>query len=69
MRLHTNPFVPNSMFAFLKTDHSFHGVEPVLDADTRRWLLVCGIFVREPEKPRVMMNQQIKVKPNIRFSV
>jgi hypothetical protein len=45
--LHTNPFVPNSLFAFFKTNNSFHGVEPVADPDCRRWLLLYDIFVRE----------------------
>jgi hypothetical protein len=68
LRLHTNPFVPNSMFVFLKTDNSFHGVEPVLDADTRRWLLLYDIFVREQPKPQIMMNADIQVKPKVTFS-
>ncbi len=38
------PFAPNSLFVFLKTDSSFHGVEPVSDPDTRRWLLLYDIF-------------------------
>lgn len=52
-RLHTNPFAPNSLFAFFKTDNSFHGVEPVADPDCRRWLLLYDIYVREnaPAKP------------------
>jgi len=60
-RLHTHPFAPNSLFAFFKTDNSFHGVEPVADPDTRRWLLLYDIYVREPAAkpvvapPRVMM--------------
>ena len=44
--LHTNPFKPNSLFAFFKTDNSFHGVEPVADPDCRRWLLLYDIYVR-----------------------
>lgn len=28
-RIHTAPFVPNSLLAFFKTDYSFHGVEPI----------------------------------------
>lgn len=28
-RIYTAPFVPNSLFAFFKTDYSFHGVEPI----------------------------------------
>ena len=45
-RLWTMPFRPNSLFCFLKTDASFHGVEPVTDAQTRRWLLLYDIFQR-----------------------
>jgi len=42
-RLATMPFMPNSLFVFLKTNNSFHGVEPVTDPDTRRWLLLYDI--------------------------
>jgi hypothetical protein len=48
-RLHTMPFVPNSLFVFFKTDNSFHGVEPVTDPDTKRWLLLYDIYVRLPQ--------------------
>ena len=47
-RLWTMPFLPNSLFVFLKTDRSFHGVEPVMDPDTARWLLLYDIFVKPP---------------------
>lgn len=43
-RVWTMPFLPNSLFIFLKTDTSFHGVEPVQDPDTRRWLLLYDIY-------------------------
>ena len=46
-RIYTMPFLPNSLFAFLKTDVSFHGVEPVADPDCRRWLLLYDIYVRQ----------------------
>lgn len=42
-RVATMPFMPNSMFAFVKGDQSFHGVEPVKDPDVRRWLLLYDI--------------------------
>jgi hypothetical protein len=42
-RVKTMPFVPNSMFAFVKGDKSFHGVEPVTDPNVRRWLLLYDI--------------------------
>ena len=51
-RVWTMPFVPNSLFAFLKTDNSFHGVEPVADPDIHRWLLLYDIYHRVgPDAP------------------
>ena len=47
-RVWTMPFLPNSLFIFVKTDASFHGVEPVMDPDTRRWLLLYDIFHQIP---------------------
>ena len=43
-RIVTMPFLPNSLFVFLKTNNSFHGVEPVQDPDTRRWLLLYDLY-------------------------
>jgi hypothetical protein len=43
-RVWTMPFRPNSLFAFLKTNVSFHGVEPVNDPGIRRWLLLYDIY-------------------------
>jgi hypothetical protein len=51
-RLHTMPFLPNSLFVFVKTSNSFHGVEPVTDPDTRRWLLLFDIYAR-PQQAQV----------------
>lgn len=42
-RVATMPFLPNAMFAFVKGDRSFHGVEPVTEPDVRRWLLLYDI--------------------------
>ena len=69
-RLHTNPFLPNSLFAFFKTDNSFHGVEPVSDPNTRRWLLLYDIFMREvvKPKPKVVTAANLKVAPKVNFS-
>ena len=47
-RVTTMPFKPNALFAFVKTENSFHGVEPVTDPDTKRWLLLYDIYVRQP---------------------
>lgn len=70
VRMHTNPFAPNSLFAFFKTDNSFHGVEPVADPDCRRWLLLYDIYVHDvaritPASPD--MSAERAVVPNIRF--
>ena len=49
VRLRTMPFKPNSLFIFFKTDNSFHGVEPVTDPDTKRWLLLYDVYQRQPQ--------------------
>src|SRR5205809_1120171 len=45
-RVATMPFLPNTMFAFVKTDHSFHGVEPIADAAISRYLLLYDLRVK-----------------------
>lgn len=64
----TMPFRPNSLFAFVKTNNSFHGVEPILDQATNRWLLLYDIFVRQsqPSQVRAEAAQQQPVS-NISF--
>lgn len=46
-RLVTMPFVPNSVFGFVKTDHSFHGVERIEAPGVERWLLLYDLRLRE----------------------
>lgn len=46
-RVWTLPFRPNALFAFAKSDLSFHGVEPVSDPDTRRWLLLYDVYEKK----------------------
>ena len=46
VRLPSMPFLPNSLIVFLKTDKSFHGVEPVTDPATRRWLLLFDVYLQ-----------------------
>ena len=53
VKLHTMPFLPNSLFVFCKTHNSFHGVEPVTDPDTRRWLLLFDVYVNVPQNQTV----------------
>lgn len=42
-RLATIPFLPNTLFAFMKTNNAFHGVEPVVDPEIERDLLFYDI--------------------------
>lgn len=44
----TMPFLPNSLFAFVKTGRSFHGVEPITDPGVCRDLLLYDIKVHNP---------------------
>jgi hypothetical protein len=46
-RMASMPFQPNSLFTFVKGDNSFHGVEPVRDADCKRWLLLFDVFMEQ----------------------
>lgn len=43
VRVATMPFIPNSLFAFFKTDFSFHGVEPIT-IPCRRDLLLWNLY-------------------------
>lgn len=47
-RVVTMPFMPNALFAFLKTHNSFHGVEPIKETNIRRDLLLYDIRVNNP---------------------
>jgi hypothetical protein len=47
-RMMTMPYLPNSLFAFVKTYNSFHGVEPIAEAGVRRDLLLYDIKVHNP---------------------
>ena len=40
---------PNSLFAFIKNDRSFHGVEPIGDHDVLRDILLYDIRVFTPQ--------------------
>lgn len=54
-RVVTLPYVSNTLFAFAKTDNSFHGVEPLADRDYRRHLLFydlyCNVEADNPAEP------------------
>ena len=51
-RVVTMPYLPNTLFAFFKTDNSFHGVEPIRDPDYRRHLLLYDIKCNLADLPR-----------------
>lgn len=52
-RVMTMPYKPNSLFAFIKNDHSFHGVEPISDQNVQRDILLYDIRVTGPQgKPQ-----------------
>lgn len=42
----TAPYLPNSLFCFVKSNNSFHGVEKIV-TDEKRWLLLYDIYVDE----------------------
>lgn len=74
-RMYTAPFRPNTLFGFVKTSNSFHGVEPLAENEScRRQLLLFDINVTAPfalgarrlaktDAPREAAN-----KPDVRFS-
>jgi hypothetical protein len=45
-RVASMPYVPNALFAFFKTDYSFHGVDPITDRNVERNLLLYNIYVQ-----------------------
>lgn len=51
IRVATMDYQPNSLFAFFKTDNSFHGVEPITDGGVLRDLLLYDIRVIQREEP------------------
>jgi len=42
-RMRTMPYLPNSLFAFMKTANSFHGVEPIEEPGVQRDLLLYDV--------------------------
>lgn len=66
--MHTNPFLPNSLFAFFKTDNSFHGVEKVFNPNTRRWLLLFDIYFKQKESLSGKLQTNTTGKSKVNFS-
>jgi hypothetical protein len=48
-KVRTMEYKPNSLFAFIKNDRSFHGVEPIGDRDVLRDILLYDIRVFGPK--------------------
>ena len=59
----TMEYRPNTLFAFFKTDHSFHGVEPIGDAEVLRDLLLYDIRVEEA--PAAERAPEAEARPRI----
>lgn len=69
-RMMTLPFLPNTLFAFLKTDNSFHGVEPIQETGLRRDLLLYDIKVAAApgvRQPQPATTEQV-ASPASKFS-
>lgn len=49
-RVATMPFQPNSLFAFMRTDNSFHGVEPIQTDNVARRVLLYDIRIVDKTK-------------------
>ncbi len=63
-RVLTAPYVPNTLFAFLKTPNAFHGVEPIAEPNVERALLLYDIAVKAvPAAP-----PEPEIKPRTQFS-
>lgn len=50
-RIRTMDFRRNTLFAFIKNDHSFHGVEPIGSQPVGRDVLLYDIRVEAPQSP------------------
>lgn len=48
-KVRTMEYKPNSLFAFIKNDHSFHGVEPIGERDVLRDILLYDVRVFPPK--------------------
>lgn len=48
-KVYTAPFLPNSLFGFIRSDRSFHGVEPIGKNESARRLLNYTLYWAPPE--------------------
>jgi hypothetical protein len=63
-RVMTMPYVPNALFGFLKTDHSFHGVEAIKEQNVKRDLMLFDIRATA----RIPMPPPATPELNVKFS-
>jgi hypothetical protein len=50
-RMLTMEYLPNTLFAFMKTPRAFHGVEPITEENVQRDLLLYDIRVQQAQQP------------------
>src|SRR5262245_41919150 len=50
-RMLTMEYLPNTLFAFMKTPRAFHGVEPIMQENVRRDLLLYDIRMQQTQQP------------------
>lgn len=48
VKVDTMPYRPNSLFCFLRTDTSFHGVEPIADQNIARDIILYDVRIANP---------------------
>jgi hypothetical protein len=61
-RMLTMEYLPNTLFAFMKTARAFHGVEPITQAGVQRDLLLYDIKVMEPQAADAAPGAAPKIK-------
>ena len=66
-RVRTMEYLPNTLFAFMKTPDSFHGVEPITQPDVQRDLLLYDIRVAQPQQS-VQAGAAATSAPKVKFS-
>jgi hypothetical protein len=71
----TMPFVPNSVFCFIKTNNSFHGLEKLEMEDTDRWSIQYNMSItsetlaKELKAKNQILNKNSEQKKNSNFSI
>jgi hypothetical protein len=65
-RVLTMEYLPNTLFAFMKTPRAFHGVEPITQADVQRDLLLYDIRVMPPQQ--AAQPDAAAAGPKVKFS-